>query len=80
MLIPQPKSITFRPGSFTLTDQSTVDAPAEIAGLLRELLGPATGLALADHAALAGDHYTAPGDRKVPLHAPRSRGRWPPNH
>ena len=67
MLIPQPRSATYGPGSFTLTERSTVDAPAEIAELLRELIGPATGLPLPDHPALVGAPYSAPGDNKVPL-------------
>lgn len=46
MLIPQPTSYQPAAGQRTLTARSTVDAPAEIAGLLRELLGPATGLPL----------------------------------
>ncbi|WP_155372321.1 beta-N-acetylhexosaminidase [Catellatospora vulcania] len=48
MLIPQPLSYAPAPGQRTLGPQTTVHAPAEIAELLRELLGPATGLPLAD--------------------------------
>lgn len=48
MLIPQPLSYAPAPGQRTLTPQTTVGAPTEIADLLRELLGPATGLPLAD--------------------------------
>ncbi|MBV1851632.1 beta-N-acetylhexosaminidase [Catellatospora tritici] len=48
MLIPQPTSYASRPGGWTLTADTAVDAPAEIAALLRELLTPATGLPLPD--------------------------------
>ncbi|GHJ49520.1 beta-hexosaminidase [Catellatospora sp. TT07R-123] len=48
MLIPQPTSYVSHPGAWTLTAGTAVEAPAEIAALLRELLTPATGLPLPD--------------------------------
>ncbi|MEU8007986.1 beta-N-acetylhexosaminidase [Catellatospora sp. NPDC049111] len=48
MLIPQPVSYAPAEGRLTLTPRTAVSAPAEIAALLRELIGPATGLPLAD--------------------------------
>jgi hypothetical protein len=45
MLVPQPRSCRFSAGRFILTDESTVEGPAEVVALVRELLGPPTGFA-----------------------------------
>jgi hexosaminidase len=46
MLVPSPSAVIPRAGHFVLTSGTTLDAPAAIADLLRELIGPATGLSL----------------------------------
>jgi hexosaminidase len=44
-LLPAPTSLVTRPGQFVLSARTGLDAPPAIAGLVRELLGPATGFA-----------------------------------
>ena len=46
MLVPSPSQVVPRTGHFELTPATTLHAPAAIADLLRELLGPSTGLPL----------------------------------
>ncbi len=46
MLVPSPSQVIPRTGHFELTPATTLHAPAAIADLLRELLGPSTGLPL----------------------------------
>jgi hexosaminidase len=48
MIIPAPTRLTAGEGEFVLGDATRLHAPDEVAALLRELIGPATGLALAD--------------------------------
>jgi hexosaminidase len=48
MIIPRPRSFQPRSGSFTLSDETVIDAPTELAAVarsVRTLLGPATGFA-----------------------------------
>lgn len=54
-LVPQPTHLTITSGSLELTETTGVAAPAGVAGLLRELLTPATGLPLPDAAAPGPD-------------------------
>jgi hexosaminidase len=42
-LLPRPSQATWQEGHFTLTGATGIQAPARLAGLVRELLGPATG-------------------------------------
>ncbi|MDP9816993.1 beta-N-acetylhexosaminidase [Spirilliplanes yamanashiensis] len=51
MLVPSPRALTPQTGHFVLTADTALAAPAGVADLVRELLGPATGLPLPDAAA-----------------------------
>jgi hexosaminidase len=48
MLVPSPRTLTPQAGHFTLTAGTTLSAPTGVADLVRELLGPVTGLPFAD--------------------------------
>jgi hexosaminidase len=48
MIIPAPSSLVTHQGGFTLGPATRLHAPTEIAALCRELIGPATGLPLAE--------------------------------
>ena len=66
-LLPQPTSVVPRTGNFVLSADTGLRAPAELAELVRELLGPATGfvfppgndlvLTVADEPALGPEGY-----------------------
>ena len=51
MLVPSPRTLIPQTGHFALTADTALAAPAAVADLVRELLGPATGLPLPDAAA-----------------------------
>ncbi|HET9648940.1 MAG TPA: beta-N-acetylhexosaminidase [Microlunatus sp.] len=46
MLLPQPRSVTYDQGRFTVAETDTVDGPPELAAVVRRLLSPGTGLEL----------------------------------
>jgi hexosaminidase len=46
MLLPQPRSLNWDQGRFTLAETDTIDGPPELAAIVRRLLGPGTGLEL----------------------------------
>jgi hexosaminidase len=56
-LIPRPTRLSLLDGHFTLTPQTRLRAPAEVAELVREVLGPATGFEFR-----SGDADLAGGD------------------
>ncbi len=62
MLIPQPRSFTPRPYGYTLDARTGIHAPdgPAVAALVRELLGPATGLPLPDVGSDRDGHARVP--------------------